>query len=450
MISGTSMPSSGPASVPTSPTITMVITTQPKIRVLPSLARSSSAANQTGQVRQHPLELLAKHEEREVVKGRVADGVRDALEEEDPAKDAGSHGPEPRDRAWQPVVKGGGREHHHPGADAEVDDGLAPAAGDHGNTDRQRDREQEHDGGHEASDRSHVWSHPFWPVPDPEMGGSSADQRLAVAGRSGMRAVPRSMSGRTLVDGSVGGAPPPPTIRTWHERATSTTVERLGHALTDRGPGDPTADELTAWLSGSARFRAFAEAHRDKIHKKFNGADPNGLRDVRAELAVARLLLADKRFDLAFEAYGSGKVGPDFSVAFRDARSFNLEVTRLRRLPAGASDGSSLLAKLRQLPPSVPNVVLLAIDGDTAAALDIDAIVRTLRSRADAKDESFFSKRGLDGSRGFYERFRRLGGVIVWCEAAAGDERAVLWINRSARIALPDRAIRAGVETLRA
>ncbi len=232
---------------------------------------------------------------------------------------------------------------------------------------------------------------------------------------------------------------------------TSTTVERLAHALTDRGPGDPTADELTAWLSGSARFRAFAEAHRDKIHKKFRtAADPNALRDVRAELAVARLLLADKRFDLAFEAYGSGKVGPDFTVAFRDARSFNLEVTRLRRLPAGASDGSSLLAKLRQLPPSVPNVVLLAIDGDTAAALDIDAIVRTLRSRADAKDESFFTKRGLDGSRGFHERFLRLGGVIVWCEAAAVDARAVLWINRSARIALPDQAIRAAVETLRA
>ena len=156
------------------------------------------------------------------------------------------------------------------------------------------------------------------------------------------------------------------------------------------------AEELMGWLSGSARFRSFAEAHHDKIRKKFRKVtDPEALRDVRAELQVARLLLADRRFDLAFEAYGSGRVGPDFTVTFRGARSFNLEVTRLRRLPSVASEGSSLLAKLRQLPPSASNAVLLAIDGDTAAALDIDAIVRTLRSRADAKDEAFFAKRGL-------------------------------------------------------
>ena len=171
---------------------------------------------------------------------------------------------------------------------------------------------------------------------------------------------------------------------------------------------------------------------------------------MRTELRVALLMLADRRFDLAFEAYGSGRVGPDFTVTFRDARLFNLEVTRLRRLPTPASAGSSLLAKLRQLPPSAANAVLLAIDGDTAAAIDVDAVVRTLRSRADAKDEPYFARRGLEGSRGFYERFLRLGGVLVWCEAAAGDARASLWINRSARIALPERAIRAGVQCLRA
>ena len=93
--------------------------------------------------------------------------------------------------------------------------------------------------------------------------------------------------------------------------------------------------------------------------------------------------------------------------------------------------------------------MLLAIDGDTAEAIDVDAIVRTLRARADAKDDDFFAKRGLDGSRGFYDRFLRLSAVLVWCEPAAGDARASLWINRSARIALPERAIRACVECLR-
>ena len=230
-----------------------------------------------------------------------------------------------------------------------------------------------------------------------------------------------------------------------------TAVERLTLDLLGSGLDDPMAEELVGWLSGSGRFRSFAEAHRDKIRKKFRSAtDPEALRDVRTELQAARLLVADPRFDVAFEAYGSGRVGPDFTVSFRGARSFNLEVTRLRRLPRGAGEGTSLLAKLRQLPPSASNAVLLAIDGDTAAALDIDAIVRTLRSRADGKDEAFFVERGLEGTRSFYDRFLRLGGVLVWCETAAGDARTSLWINRSARIALPERAIRAGVECLRA
>ncbi len=211
------------------------------------------------------------------------------------------------------------------------------------------------------------------------------------------------------------------------------------------------AEELAGWLSGSARFRMFAEAHHDKIRKKFRTAtDSETLRDVRAELLVAHRLLADPRFDVAFEAYGSGRLGPDFTVSFRGTRAFNLEVTRPRRLPGPTSDGAPILAKLRQLPPSVPNIVLLAIDGDTPEALDIAAIVRTLRSRADSQNDEFFAKRGLDGRRGFYERFLRLSGVVVWCEAAAGDARASLWVNRSARIALPERAIRASVRCLRA
>ena len=231
---------------------------------------------------------------------------------------------------------------------------------------------------------------------------------------------------------------------------TQTAVERLALDLSDRDPDDPMADQLLAWLSGSARFRAFAEANHDKIRKKFRTAtDPEALLDVRAELQVARLMLADRRFDLSFEAYGSGKLGPDFTITFRGARSFNLEVTRLRRLPTPGSAGSSLLTKLRQLPPSASNAVLLAID-DAGAALDIDATVRALRARADAKDEPFFAKRGLESSRGFYDRFLRLGGVFVWCEAAAGDARASLWVNRSARIALPDRASRATLDCLRA
>ena len=210
-------------------------------------------------------------------------------------------------------------------------------------------------------------------------------------------------------------------------------------------------EELARWLASSARFRAFAETHRDKIRKKLRGAaDPEARRDVRAELQAAHLLLADRRIELAFEAYGSAKVGPDFTVRYRGEGRFNLEVTRLRREPNAAGYGGQLLAKLRQLPPSVPNVVLVAIEGDRAEALDVAGATRSLRAQADRKDETFFVSRGFEGTRGFYERYLRLGAVLVWCEGAVGEARAAMWKNRSARMALPERAARACVVCLQA
>ena len=131
-------------------------------------------------------------------------------------------------------------------------------------------------------------------------------------------------------------------------------------------------------------------------------------------------------------------------------------MARLRRppgepgAPSAAPYGGPLLAKLRQLPPSVPNAVLVAMEGESAGAFDVAAATRALRARADGKDEAFFTSRGFDGTRGFYERFLRLGAVVVWCEAAAGDARTAVWTNRSARIPLPERAARAIVLCLRA
>jgi hypothetical protein len=232
---------------------------------------------------------------------------------------------------------------------------------------------------------------------------------------------------------------------------TGPTVARLARELFEHAPeDDPMVRELAGWLVDSPRFRTFAEANRDKIRKKLRtAADAEALRDVRAELQAAHLLLADRRIELAFEAYGSGKGGPDFTVTYRGARSFNLEVTRLRRLPAATAYGGPLLAKLRQLPPSAPNAILVAIDGDTVQAFDVTAATGALRSRADRKDEAFFASRGFDGTRAFYERYLRLSAVLVWCEGAAAANRVALWANRSARIAMPERAARACLDCLR-
>lgn len=232
--------------------------------------------------------------------------------------------------------------------------------------------------------------------------------------------------------------------------AAGSTVERLARDLVEATQWDTAAEELTAWLAGAPRFRVFVEAHRDKIRKKLRGAaEAEALRDVRVELQAALLLLADRRIDLGYEAYGSGRVGPDFTVTFRATQRFNLEVTRPRRL-RGPTDFSAVVAKLRQLPPSTSNAVLIAIDGGSAAALDVAAATRVLRSRADARDEPFLAAHGFEGTRDFYDRYLRLGGVLVWCAGAVGDARAALWINPSARIPLPSSGVRACLRCLRA
>lgn len=232
-------------------------------------------------------------------------------------------------------------------------------------------------------------------------------------------------------------------------RPTPPTVERLVDYLLDGHADDPLGAELTAWLTASPRVRAFTDAHRDKIRKKLRGAvAADARRDVRTELRVASLLLADRRVELAFEAYGSGTPGPDFSVT-RGGDRFNVEVTRLRGDPAAAGFGG-LLAKLRQLPPGVANAVILALDGTDATAYDVAEAVRALRQRADAKDEDLFTSRGFAGTRAFYERFLRLGAVVTWAEAADGDARASAWSNPSARVPMPPRALRALLVALRA
>lgn len=222
------------------------------------------------------------------------------------------------------------------------------------------------------------------------------------------------------------------------------TSERLIDHLLDGQRPEPLADELAGWLVESPRFRRFADAHRDKIRKKLRGAtDPDARLDVRTELRVAHRLLADRRIDVAFEPYGSTKGGPDFAVVYRAAPAFNLEVTRLRgRAGTGSTTGGPMLTKLRQLPPGAANVLLVAVDVNPAASFDPAAVARSLRSRADAKDEAFFVHRGFGGTRDFYDRFLRLGAVIVWHEDSGSTPRADAWTNGSARIGVPEPALR--------
>ena len=231
----------------------------------------------------------------------------------------------------------------------------------------------------------------------------------------------------------------------------SPSIERLAASLLPADVDPSFASELVAWLAGSSRFRAFAEGNRAKIHKKVGGArDDESLRDVRAELQVAHLLLADRRIELAYEGYGSGKAGPDFTVTYRATRTINVEVTRLQRVPDPSGVAELIVGKLRQLPPSVPNILVLAVGGASAEGVDVAAATSLLRARADARDEDFFQGRGLAGTRSFYDRYLRLGRVFTWCEEApTGQNRAASWTNPLARMAVDPRAAAACLACLR-
>jgi len=174
--------------------------------------------------------------------------------------------------------------------------------------------------------------------------------------------------------------------------------------------------ELGHWIEDSPRFAEFVVVHRDKIRKKLRTAADEARLDVRAELLVARLVLADRRFEVAFEAYGSHQRGPDLSVAYRVNQRFNLEVTRLRT--ASEVDPTRLAvvvaAKVHQLPSEVPNALVITGRGLAVTEEDLSAATRQLKQRTDARDDAFFAARGLRDARQFYAQFVLLAGDHVF------------------------------------
>jgi hypothetical protein len=231
--------------------------------------------------------------------------------------------------------------------------------------------------------------------------------------------------------------------------STSPTIERLVAYLIDGSRPDPALADLPAWLAATPRFRSFAETNRDKIRKKLRHATDGPTRlDVRAELRVAALLLADRRFELEFEAYGAGRRGPDFTATFRAGRPFNVEITRRRTVQGPASLESTILAKLRQLPASTANVLVIAVD-EKRGAPDPAPVIHDLRIRADRHEDAFFAARGQGGQGGpggaaaFHAGLLRLAAVLTWAETAETAARVAFWANPGARILLPDATFRA-------
>lgn len=178
----------------------------------------------------------------------------------------------------------------------------------------------------------------------------------------------------------------------------------------------PLREVCGGWMASSQPFRAFFEANATKIRRKVREAgDPVRLRDVELELYVAFHLLADRRVTLEYERFKAEKTrGPDFTATFKGHMVFNVEVRRLRS-PANAEKlGEVTCEKLRQMPVSYANVLLVGVDSPgSSAVMDPAASLLELRQFAEAKRDDLFAARGFRDARDFLHAYQRLSGLLL-------------------------------------
>jgi hypothetical protein len=209
------------------------------------------------------------------------------------------------------------------------------------------------------------------------------------------------------------------------------------------------AAQFALWLASSARFRAFTEQYRDKIRKKVRGIrDQEGLEDLTFELKIAYLMLSERRFAVEYEKGGVGKQrGPDFCVTFKTHIPFNVEVKRFRASALGRADeppeysriASTVCQKIGQLPAGMINILAVGAGSERYHASEIAAAMAGLRTRAERKDDPFFTRRGFLGAGDFLKQYQRLSAVLFHTQLAADDGPAVmLWLNAIARQRLPN------------
>jgi hypothetical protein len=195
--------------------------------------------------------------------------------------------------------------------------------------------------------------------------------------------------------------------------------------------------QVAEWAKESRRFRAWAEAHKDKIRKKARTAEGEaGLRDLAFELSLAYALLADARCELDYEAYAATKGrGPDFTVTFRVNTRFNLEATRIRSTEGDLNVRlmRTVCEKVGQMPPSIINVLAVTAEHPIPEA-DIAGAMAALRLMAERKEDAFFTRRGFEDAADFTRQFRQLSGILARNPSAAPD---AIWTNLLAKHSLP-------------
>jgi hypothetical protein len=224
-------------------------------------------------------------------------------------------------------------------------------------------------------------------------------------------------------------------------------MNRDTHELLTTAFGNAT-HPLALWyapLLADGALRTFTAAHAAKIRKKVrNAPEPEALRDLQCELAVAAAL-ADRRSPLVYEPLAAqARRGPDFLLRHKGHTEVYIEVARLRPARNEAADPLERLAgvicgKLDQLASGAANLLVVFSDAGPFNADAITAALQALRRRAAAKDDAYFAFRGLNGARAFQQCLPRLSGILLSTPAAANDS---LYTHPQARHQLPPDLVR--------
>lgn len=221
----------------------------------------------------------------------------------------------------------------------------------------------------------------------------------------------------------------------------------------------PLRERMERWIVASRRYAAFVEANAPKIRKKLHvRTDPDSLADLQLELETAFCLLTEGAFALAYEPGVEGKrAGPDFAVTYTSSLRFLLEVTRTHardRIAITHETAADRLVdvaggKLRQLAPSVNNVLLIGAGLDEAVADHLpDALNRLLR-RVERGESAVLARYGFASRSVFFAHFQRLTQIVIRDPEDVTAEFFASWANPQARQSLPARARTALLRSLR-
>jgi hypothetical protein len=219
------------------------------------------------------------------------------------------------------------------------------------------------------------------------------------------------------------------------------------------GLADPLAIRCAAELGSSPRFGAFLERYRGKIGRKARSVEtPERWPDVWLELWAAARLLADRRFEVAYESFGAQKVrGPDLTLTFRTHVICHVEIKHVRTELSFAKWAEIVCTKLDQLPTGAPNVLLVGVGPGITESSTAETALRELGQRAQQGEESIFARYGLPSARDYSRRIPRLGGVLhVANWHLTTPARPTLWPNPTARHPLPPDLARALLANLSA